>query len=203
MASNVGELQPSLADAGRLPRIATGDKISAAEVAVLILAGLAAAFAEAWIHLGLKVPGHAILRAILPMMFGLALVPRRAAGTAMGAFAGVAALAINRFPGEGITLASGIAMTLVGPAIDIALAGARASRWLYVRFALAGVLANLAALTIKVIAVSSGLMPQKEPLALYLFRAVPSYVICGAIAGLIGGAACFRARPTERGESLS
>ena len=192
MATSVGELQPTLADAGRLPRIASAAKLSLAEIAVLALAGFAAATAEAWIHLGLKVPGHAILRAILPMILGLALVPRRGSGSAMGAFSGVGAILANWLPGEGISIAAGIAMILVGPALDVALLGADASHWLYARFALAGVLANLAALSIKVIAISEGMILQKEPLATYLIRAVPSYLICGAMAGLIGGAACFR-----------
>jgi hypothetical protein len=203
MSSTIGELQPTLADAGRLPRVTSVDRLSLAEVGVLALAGLATACGEAWIHLSLKVPGHAILRAIVPMMVGLALVPRRGAGTAMGFFAGAGALLLNCLPGEGISIASGIAMILVGPAIDLALIGAKASYGLYARFAAAGVLANLAALAIKVLAINAGLLVQKEPLATYLVRAFPSYLICGAIAGLIGGAVCFRARPTEYGEPHS
>ena len=208
MATSVGKLQPTLADAGRLPRIASAAKLSLAEIAVLAVAGFAAAAAEACIHLGLKVPGHAILRAILPMMLGLALVPRRGSGSAMGAFAGVGAILANWLPGEGISIASGIAMILVGPALDVALLGADASRWLYARFVLAGVLANLAALYVKVFAISAGMIAQKEPLATYLIRALPSYLICGAMAGLIGGAVCFRngnhisPSPPSRGREL-
>lgn len=199
MATGLENQLPSFADAGRLPRLATGGRISLAEIGVLALAGFAAAGAEAWIHLNLKVPGHAILRAIVPMMLGLSMVPRRGAGSAMGFFAAVGAMLINWLPGEGISLAAGIAMTLVGPAIDLALVGADTSRRLYSRFALAGVLANVAALVVKIVAISSGLLVQKQPLAAYLVRAVPSYLICGAIAGLIGGAICFRARAEDPG----
>jgi hypothetical protein len=139
------------------------------------------------------------------MMIGLALVPRRGAGVIMGVFAALGATGLNRLAGlgvgEGISIASGIAMTLVGPAIDVALIGARSSRWLYARFLLAGVLANVAALTTKVAAISAGFVVQKELLPSYLIRALPSYLICGALAGLIGGAVCFRARSKEPGQT--
>jgi hypothetical protein len=60
----------------------------------------------------LQIPGHAILRAVLPMAIGLALVPRKNGGTVMG----VAALG-GELPGLGACTS----LALLGPMLDLAL----------------------------------------------------------------------------------
>ena len=70
----------NLRTASRLPTLSSEAKVSAAELATLLACGALAALAIGLLHLQFRVPGHAILRAVLPMAFGLALVPRRSAG---------------------------------------------------------------------------------------------------------------------------
>src|SRR5262245_61952520 len=85
-----------LAAAGRLPALpAAGRAISVVELAVLFLAGAAAAFLSALVELKLRIPGHAILRVIVPFSLGLALVPRRMAGSVMGVSALLTAVALS------------------------------------------------------------------------------------------------------------
>src|ERR1051325_5456553 len=63
------------------------DDVQWLEVAALALIGVAAAASSAFLRVGLRIPGSALIIAALPMAFGFALVPRRLAGTTMSASA--------------------------------------------------------------------------------------------------------------------
>ncbi len=75
-----------LVDAGRLPSLAqVRQRISAVELLILFASGAAAAVAVGKAKLGLGIPGHSIVLAALPMVLGMALAPRRFAGSVMSA----------------------------------------------------------------------------------------------------------------------
>ena len=67
-----------LAGAVRFPSLVrTQRRISALELILLLSCGAAAAAAVAYVKLSLRIPGHSIVLAALPMVLGLALAPRR------------------------------------------------------------------------------------------------------------------------------
>ena len=104
--------KPNLRSASRLPALAGAARISAAEVAALLACGALAALAVGLVHLPIRIPGHAILRGVLPMAMGLALVPRRSAGMIMAIGAGATAAAmswahIGRFPAAAVLSIAG------------------------------------------------------------------------------------------------
>ncbi len=69
----------------RLPLLVGGERaLPALELLALLLFGGLAACSMLFLDFGVRVPGHAILRAVLPMACGLAVVPRRGAGLVMG-----------------------------------------------------------------------------------------------------------------------
>ena len=70
-----------LIGAARLPSLAhPQQRISVAELMLLLSCGAAAAAAVGFIKLSLGIPGHAIVLSALPMALGLSLAPRRFAG---------------------------------------------------------------------------------------------------------------------------
>jgi hypothetical protein len=75
-----------LVSAARFPSLVrAGSRISAAELLLLLTCGAAAAAAVAYVKLSLRIPGHSIVLAALPMVLGLSLAPRRLAGSLMSA----------------------------------------------------------------------------------------------------------------------
>ena len=130
---------------GRVPAIhGTGD-VAAAELATLLLLGAGAALATTFFKLPLRIPGSAIVWSIFPTALGIALVPRRGAGTIISATALATILALGaggaRTPGPG----AAASLTLAGPLLDVALLAARTGWRLYAGFVLAGLVANLIA----------------------------------------------------------
>ena len=150
MYAAVLSVHPGLAGGSRLrawPH--EGREAYVAEMAVLLGAGVLATVATAFFDFGLRIPGHAILRAVFPMSLGLALAPRRMGGLVMGLGAMGSALVLTA--GGMAALGSG-AMTsllLTGPMLDLALWRPRHGWSLYVGFALAGLGSNLAALAVR------------------------------------------------------
>jgi hypothetical protein len=171
------------------------DRLRFAELGVLVGAGIGAALAVSYLDFGLRIPGHAILRAVFPMALGLSLAPRRLGGMVMsvGAWATILLLqaAGNRGPGVGAMTS----LCLTGPCLDAALWRTRSGWPLYLRFALAGGLANLAAFAVRGAGKMSGLEAfTKRPLADWFTTAVWSYSLCGIAAGLLSAGIWFRLR---------
>ena len=184
-------LRPFAADAETLRR---------SQLVTLILTGALAATLVSYLDLDLRLAGHRILYTIFPMAFGLAMVPRRGAGTLMGASAGMTmglfALFGARVPGAG-GLTS---LLLTGPLLDFALRrGGRGWR-LYAAFILAGVASNTAAFLVrgaaKALAVPG--FAGSRPLAEWLSVAVFTYAIAGFLAGLVSAGTWFELRGRER-----
>jgi hypothetical protein len=165
------------------------------DIGLLMLAGGIAAVAVVAFSPALHIPGHAILRAALPMVCGMAVAPRRMAGSIMAVGAGTA-VAILSFTGMGNWQpAAVVALLALGPAMDITLAGPSKGGWLlYLRFALAGVLANSAAFVLRGGLSVFGLDSSRpHSIARFDARVFLSFAACGAVAGLIAAVVCFRA----------
>jgi hypothetical protein len=166
--------------------------ISAVDVAWLLAAAALATAAMAAIHLGLRLPGHAILKPALPIAIGLSLVPRPHAGGIVGL--GAAAIAgMLLLGGVGEIHASAIAsLVLLGPAIDLAARGTHAKSVLLARFAAAGFAANMMALAIKLAATSFGLESGGgRGFAALWPMSMLSFAACGTLAGLLSAAVCL------------
>jgi len=204
MRTAVMSVHPGLAGASRLPAARqAGHPLQWAEVLVLLGAGVTAALACVLLDHDFGVPGHKIIRVVLPMAFGLAMAPRRAAGLVMGASALGSGLALKVGGAPGLGPGALVSLTLTGPLLDLALWRVRRGWRLYLGFALAGLGANLAALAVRVgpkLALAVRVGPKLagvdhaigKPLAVWLARASITYPVCGLLAGLLSALLWFQ-----------
>lgn len=190
------ETNPALAADSRLRSIGRlGDDVSALEVATLVLLGVTAAVMSSYVRLGLRIPGHTIVLAVLPMALGLAVVPRQLAGTTMSVSAMLTAALLSASGVRYFGVGAMASITAVGPLLDLALARARGGWRLYLGFVLAGLAANMIAFSVR----GGSKLLQVEGLGRRLFadwlsQAAVTYVLAGAIAGLLSAACWFRMR---------
>jgi hypothetical protein len=187
-------IHPGLAQSTRLPALADqGQALRLAEMLLLLAAGAGAALATALLDFGLRIPGHAIIRAVFPMSLGLALAPRRMGGMVMGIGALGSAVALGAGGWAALGAGAMTSLALTGPFLDLALWRARHGWRLYLGFALAGLGSNLAALGVRAGTKLVGLgQPAARPLAEWWPQAVGTYLVCGLLAGLISAAVWFR-----------
>lgn len=171
----------------------------AADWMLLAALGAFAAMSSACLDLGIqRVPGHAILRVVFPLALGLAVVPRRGAGTVMGGSALLSAvlLRMGGLQSEGLGLGALTSLLATGPLLDMTLRRAQTGWRQYVGFAVAGLISNLLALAMRGSAKALGLeLPGRRPLGEWLAQASFTYVLCGLAAGVISGLILFRTRP--------
>ncbi len=200
MINNWFGIHYGLLAAGRIPAISKApERVSTTEFMTLFLFGAAAASATGFIRLGLRIPGNAILLAVIPMALGLALAPRRLAGFVMsaGAFGTASALSVAGVCHFGA--GSFVSLCLAGPMMDLALAGARSGWRLYLGMVLAGIGTNVLALTSRSAGKLLGLdLAGMRPFGTWWLQAAVTYTLCGALAGLIGAACCFHLRGRSR-----
>jgi hypothetical protein len=193
MVSDWFVVHDGLIGAARLPSLARSrQRISAAELLLLLACGAAAAAAVGFVKLGLRIPGHAIVLAALPMAFGVSLAPRRLAGSVMSAGALGTALLLSA--GGGATYGSGaaVSLSLIGPMMDVALRGARGGWRVYVALVASGVAANLLALGSRAATKVLGLdLAGARPFDSWWLLAVGTYTLSGVIAGLLGALCWF------------
>ena len=181
-----------LLSAGRLPTVAqVRERISVAELLILFASGMAAAVAVGKAKLGLGIPGHSIVLAALPMVLGMALAPRRLAGSVMSAGAigtdwALAAAGVADF-GSG----SFVSLCLLGPMMDVALRNVQTGRRVYAALVLAGVLTNVLALASRAAAKVMGLDLGSRPFDTWWLQASMTYTVSGAVAGLLGALCWF------------
>src|SRR5690349_15541592 len=129
MPLGVLRIHEGLFASGRLPSLARADRAaSIAEIATLLLVGASAAVISALGELNLRIPGHAILRAVFPMALGLAIVPRHLGGCVMGASAFLTGMLLPFAGGRATGPGALASLSLTGPLLDLALWGA-ASGW--------------------------------------------------------------------------
>lgn len=188
---------PSVFQSSRLS-VYRGDRISTSEVAILLACGALAAAAVGLLQLRIAVPGHAILRAVLPMALGAALVPRRGAGLVMAAGAGIGCGLMSVAQVGAFPAAAMLSALALGPVLDIALRGNPLGWKLYARFATAGAAANLLAYFVKLGTLQLGWSAAggRQFLAFGMLAPV-SFIVCGTIAGLISATIFFRLRVTD------
>ncbi|HEV3418550.1 MAG TPA: hypothetical protein VG056_17130 [Pirellulales bacterium] len=170
------------------------DRLTSGELATLLLAGALATVAVVAFSPALRIPGHAILRATLPIVCGMALVPRRFAGSIMTVGAGAAAWGLSASGFENWQPAAVVALLALGPAIDVAMMGRAATGWrLYARFALAGILANSLSFAVRFgtfwFRLDDGRPHSLRQFSVGVFL---SFAACGAVAGLLSAAVCCR-----------
>ena len=188
--------------AGRLPVLARPERqVSVVELALLLACGGAAAFAVGRVKLGLGVPGHSIVLAALPMVLGLALAPRRLAGSVMsaGALGGAWLLAST---GASFGSGSFVSLCLLGPMMDVALRNVGSGRRLYAGLVAAGTVTNVLALASRAAFKILGLDLGSRPFDGWWVQAVFTYAASGAVAGLLGALCWFhlndrRERPPQ------
>jgi hypothetical protein len=187
----------ALLGAARLPVLSRpGERISGAEILLLLSSGAAAAAAVGLAKLGLGIPGHSIVLAALPMAFGVSMAPRRLAGSTMtlGAL-GTASL----LTGLGASYGSGsfVSLALLGPMIDLALRRVRTAPRVYAALVLSGVATNLLALasraSTKLLAIDPG-----RPFDAWWLQAIVTYTLSGAAAGLCGALLWFHFHERRR-----
>jgi hypothetical protein len=197
---------PALLESTRLRTLVRGsERATWVELGILIGLGVCAALASTVLDIKLRIPGHAILRAIVPISLGLALVPRRGAGSVITASALVALAALR---GWGITRGGSGALTslaLSGPLLDLAARRVRPGWRLYLGFTLAGLATNLVALAVRAGTKALGWehtgprqLPEWWP------QAVGTYATCGIVAGLLSALFWFHLaanRPEPTGET--
>jgi hypothetical protein len=195
-------LDSSLRATARVPSLATGERAGARELAALLLAGAGAAVLTTYGDVDPGIPGHHIVYAMFPFALGFALVPRRMAGSVMGA-AGVGTLALlglagAHLPGPGAL--TGFVFT--GPMLDAALGRGREREpartgWrLYAAFIAAGALTNALAFMARGVTKYFGLggVGGGRHFDSWLPVAVWTYALSGIIAGLVSAAVWFHFR---------
>ncbi len=189
--------QPLLQRRRLMVRSLSGPRLGAGELAILVGCGFAAAVMSAVADFSFRIPGHAILRAAVPLSLGMALVPRRGAGLTMGSAAFVGVMGLSLAGVRGMGFGATTSLMLFGPSLDFAVRRARDGWRLYAAFALAGLVANLGAFLVRGgTKLSGGAGAGLRALQDWLSIAPLSYAACGLVAGLIGAAICFRAGGT-------
>ncbi len=194
MFASILTLHEGLMSSDRLRAVSALDRaISAVELGTLLLLGVCAAALSAFVKFGLGVPGHNIVLVVFPMIFGLALVPRRGAASLMG-FSAMGSAGLFCLLGRtGIGFGALTSLALTGILIDTALSGAQSGRGIYARLMLAGLAANMAAFLIRAgakLLLGPGLTG--KPLAFWWQYAAVTYALCGLLAGAISAAVWFR-----------
>jgi hypothetical protein len=185
----------NLRNASRLPQLSQSASVSATEVACLLACGALAVLLIGLLRLPLRIPGHAILRGVVPMALGLAMVPRRSAGTIMSLGAIATAVTMTGFGFGRFPAAAILSVVALGPVLDL-VSSATADGWrLYARFAAAGAIANLAAFAMRTTMATVGWeLSDSRHIATFWSLALVSFVVCGAVAGLVSAAISFRMR---------
>lgn len=181
-----------LVNAGRLPSLSqVRQRISVVEWLILFTSGAVAAVAVGKAKLGLAIPGHSIVLAALPMMLGLALAPRRLAGSVISAGALGSAWALAGAGAADFGAGSFVSLCLLGPMMDVALRNAQTGRRVYAAMVLSGVLTNVLALASRAGSKLIGLDVGGRPFDTWWLQALMTYTLSGAVAGLLGGLCWF------------
>jgi hypothetical protein len=193
MLQHLFVMREGLVGAARLPPLAhSRHRVSFAELLILLTCGAAAAAAVGLVKLSLGIPGHSIVLAALPMALGASLAPRRMAGAVMSAGAVLTAWTLTGAAGASYGSGSIVSLSLLGPAMDVALGWARGGWRVYAALLLAGVATNLLALGSRAATKLLGLDVGARPFDSWWLQALVTYPLSGALAGILGALFWFR-----------
>ncbi|MCA9091964.1 MAG: hypothetical protein KDA68_00635 [Planctomycetaceae bacterium] len=187
-ASNTAQLS-TLKSISRLPAIDLGRSLWIVSLA----SGVGAALATCLLDFRLGIPGHAILRSILPMSLGLTLAPFRGSGTIMsvGALVTGTGLRLAGFGEKG--LGSLFSLLATGPILDFAAGRAKTPRGMWLGLIAAGTVCNMLAFGAQVLAKLLHLdLGGGKPFVVWWKMAIWTYPLCGAVAGLIAAVLLLR-----------
>jgi hypothetical protein len=163
------------------------------DVTFLFIAGVAATTLVACVPTPIRVPGHAILKAALPLACGLAFVGRPWSGT-IAAVSALATAALFLVLGIGhLQTAALVSLLALGPAMDWSRRSDAKGHDLLLRFAFAGLMANMLAFVTRwgVAWLSTdGWHPLNFQHVAY--GAFCSFALCGLAAGLLCAVFCYR-----------
>jgi hypothetical protein len=174
----------------------TAERLRVSDIVILVTAGVFAGAATTWLDFNLRIPGHAILRTVIPLAIGLAMVPRRGSGVVMSCSAALSVLFFRSMGASGGGTGALTSLLLAGPLLDFASHWAMRGWQIYLSFAVAGLTCNLAAYSVRW-GTKAGLegkgLGGGRALHEWQVPAALSYAVCGLLAGLIAAALCFRA----------
>jgi hypothetical protein len=192
-------LQPALnlKYASRMPAFTReGQGVRLLEIGTLMMCGVVSATIIGCFQIrGLRIPGHVILGAVLPMSLGLALVPRRMAGGMMSLSAAATAAVMYFSHWGNVQITGFVSLVVLGPLLDLAAWGSTRGWRLYTRFVVAGGIANLIAFGARWLSAVKGWEIQGSRRVLAFWpSALTSFILCGAAAGLISAIVWFRWR---------
>lgn len=202
MLNNLFGVHNGLATAVRFPSKAQlRERISVSEILLLLGSGAASAAAVGFIRTGLRFPGNAILLAMLPMVLGLALAPRRNAGFLMGTGAVGSAVMFGALGFTHYGSGAFVSLCLLGPVMDFVLKKANGGKWLYLGLVLSGIVTNLLALFSRGAGKLLGLDLGTRPFGTWYLQAAMTYTLCGAVAGLVAAFCFFQLRKRRQAQS--
>jgi hypothetical protein len=191
-----------LVGAARFPSpVRVRSRVSAAELALLLSCGAAAAAAVTYVKLSLRIPGHSIVLAALPMVLGLSLAPRRLAGSVMSAGAMGTAWLLSAVGGASFGSGSSVSLLLLGPMMDVAVRHARGGWRVYGALVLSGMVTNLLALGSRAAFKVLGLdvAAGARPFDSWWLQASVTYTLSGIMAGLLGAFCWFHLNDRTNG----
>ena len=193
MINNWFAVHDGLIDAARFPTLSRpGNRISVTELLLLLACGAAAAAAVAYVKLSLRIPGHSIVLAALPMVLGLSLAPRRMVGSVMSAGAVGTAWLLSAAGGASFGSGSSVSLLLIGPMMDVAVRHARGGWRVYAALVMSGVATNLLALGSRAAFKVLGLdLAGARPFDSWWLQASVTYTLSGVVAGLLGALCWF------------
>jgi hypothetical protein len=199
MVSNWFVVHEGLQRAARVPALVRPrERVSYTELVLLVACGATAALAVAYVKLGLRIPGHSIVLAALPMVLGMSLAPRRLAGAVMGAGALGMAWLLSRGGGD-FGWGASVSLCLLGPMMDVALLRVGRGWRLYGALVLSGLATNLVALGVRAVPKVLGFdVADGRPFDSWWTQAIVTYSLSGIAAGLLGALCWFQA--TDRRE---
>lgn len=216
MKTRALQVHPGLSDFSRLLRLRSAvwhnerQSLHWTETVFLLGCGALAALSVLLPEFKLQLPGHAILRAVFAMSFGLALVPRLGAGTLMGvgAITTVGLCGSGGFAKDG--LGSITSLCLTGPCLDLAVRYARSGPWLYLALMGGGLFSNMSAFAVQYTdkvwhwtgrGIGGGGGGGGRGLGTWLSSALWTYPTFGILAGLISAVVWFRFRDHQSGKT--
>lgn len=193
---NLLAIHPGLSDRSRLWHGETA-RFRGWEVGALVLCGVAAVVLSQFLKWPVRqLPGHAIVNVMLPLALGLSLVPRYGSGAIMSASAGLTVLLMRTGALSHLGFAAITSACLTGLVLDASLFCFRRGGWIYVGFALAGVVTNLIAMFARGLPKYSGFDALDDrPWLSWLAQATFTYPFFGLVAGLLCATIFFATTP--------